>query len=119
MARPLPGGPIISCTNGGILAGLARLISDKRHFTDLNDAEHLHSKRQTPYGQSLGYKRPHQRGDFDFAMITYGSNVYAGLRTDMRSDQVCVAFMTVLLISEAEAVEVGKPPKHQRSRHAR
>jgi len=37
----------------------------------------------------------------------------------MRSNQVCVAFMTVLLISEAEAVEVGKPPKHQRSRHAR
>ena len=28
-----------------------------------------------PYGQSLGYKRPYQRGDFDFAMITYGSNV--------------------------------------------
>jgi len=57
------------------LGGLARLLSDKRHFTDLNDAEHLHSKRQTPYGQSLGYKRPYQRGDFDFAMITYGSNV--------------------------------------------
>ena len=29
----------------------------------------------------------------------------------MRSNQVCVAFMTVLLISEAEAVEVGKPSK--------
>ena len=29
----------------------------------------------------------------------------------MRSNCVCVAFMTVLLISEAEAVEVGKPSK--------
>ena len=29
----------------------------------------------------------------------------------MRSNQLCVAFMTVLLISEAKAVEVGKPSK--------
>ena len=46
-----------------------------KDFTDLNGAERLHSKLQTPYGQRLGYKRPYQRGDFDFAMITYGSNV--------------------------------------------
>jgi len=37
----------------------------------------------------------------------------------MRSDQVCVAFMTVLLISEAEAVEVGKPSKTSISAAAR
>ena len=37
----------------------------------------------------------------------------------MRSNQVCVAFMTVLLISEAEAVEVGNPSKTSISAAAR
>ena len=37
----------------------------------------------------------------------------------MRSNQVCVVFMTVLLICQAEAVEVGNPSKTSISSAAR